>query len=297
MSSKQKITYCLWLNKEAEEAAKFYTGVFSNSKTTNVVKNPVDTPSGKEGTVLTATFEIEGQSFMALNGGPEFKLNPSISFFVHCQSEEEVTKLWDKLADGGNVLMPLDQYFFSKKYGWIQDKFGLSWQLMLAEGEVKQKVVPSWLFVQDVYGKAKEAIDFYTSVFKESKAGQINYYGEGMEPEKKDAIAYADFQLENQWFSIMESAGDHHFQFNEALSFVVNCDSQEELDAYWEKLSADPKAEICGWLKDKYGVSWQIVPTILPQLLQNRDPNKAKAVINALMQMKRLDIAALENAS
>lgn len=296
---KSKITYCLWFDPKilgAEAAAKFYTGIFKNSKTTGITRNATDTPSGKEGTVLTVGFNIEGQEFIGLNGGPEFKINPSISFFVHCKTEKEVSQLWERLSENGTVLMPLDKYFFSKKYGWIQDKFGVSWQLILSEDKIKQVIVPSLLFVGKAYGKVKEAMKFYTAVFKDSGIGNVSPYGAGMEPEKKDSIAYAEFQLEKQWFSAMESAREHHFYFNEGLSFVVNCDTQKEIDSYWKKLSAVPEAEICGWLKDKYGVSWQVVPANLSKLLQGKDLEKSKRVMQAIMKMKKLDIASLESA-
>jgi predicted 3-demethylubiquinone-9 3-methyltransferase (glyoxalase superfamily) len=296
-NGKQKITPFLWFDKQAEEAAKFYTSVFKNSKITDTVLNTTDTPSGETGSVLTVGFTIEGQQFTALNGGPEFKFNPSVSFFVECKTEEEVEQLWSKLSDGGAVLMPLDKYFFSKKYGWLSDKFGVSWQLILSEGELKQTIVPSLMFVGNVYGKAEEAMNFYISVFKNSKIGNVSPYGANMEPDKEGSIAYADFQLENQWFATMESAREHNFAFNEAISFAVSCDTQDEIDSYWEKLSSEGGKEVqCGWLTDKYGVSWQIVPAILPKLLQDKDKEKAKRVMQALMKMVKLDIAALEQA-
>lgn len=296
MANTKKITFCLWFNQEAEEAAKFYTGVFKNVKITDKAINTTDTPSGKTGTVLIVGFNIEGQQFLGLNGGPQFKPSPSISFFVHCKTENEVTRLWEKLSEDGNILMPLDKYFFSKKYGWIEDKYGVSWQLILAEEEIKQIIVPCLTFVNNVYGKAREALDFYTAVFRDSKVGNISPYGKGMEPEKEGSVAYSEFQLEHQWFSLMESAREHHFQFNEGISLVVNCDTQKEIDYYWKKLSAVPQAEMCGWLKDKYGASWQIVPADLSKLLQSKDVEKSKRVMEALMEMKKLDIAGLENA-
>lgn len=296
MATNPKITYCLWFDGVAEDAAKFYTSVFKNSRITDTMRNPTDTPSGKTGTVLTAGFNIEGQQFLGLNGGPQFKINPSVSFFVHGETEAEITRLWEKLSQGGTVLMPLDKYFFSEKYGWVQDRFGVSWQLILSGGEAPQKIFPSLMFVGDVYGKAEEAINFYVSVFKGSKIGNISPYGAGMDPEKENSVAYADFQLENQWFAAMESAREHHFAFNEGVSLVVNCDTQEEIDFYWNKLSAVPQAEACGWLKDKYGVSWQIVPANISRLLQHQDKEKSKRAMEALMEMKKLDIAALENA-
>jgi predicted 3-demethylubiquinone-9 3-methyltransferase (glyoxalase superfamily) len=296
MVAKQKITYCLWLNKEAEEAVKFYASVFPNAKRTSIVNNPVDTPSGKNGTVLTASFELEGQEFMILNGGPEFTLNPSISFMVHCDTADEVEALWNKLSDGGKALMPLDKYPFSDKYGWIEDKYGLSWQLILSKQKAPQKVMPSLLFVNEVYGKAEEAIQYYTSIFNDAKTGTFARYSAGMEPDREGTIMYADFMLEGQWFVAMDSAHNHQFHFGEAISFIVHCDTQEEVDYYWDKLTKEGKEVQCGWLRDKYGVAWQVTPKIMLNLLQGEDREKASRAMEAMMTMVKLDIAALENA-
>ena len=296
MTTQQKITYCLWFNKQAEEAVNFYTSVFPNAKITDIVHNPVDTPSGQTGTVLTASFELEGQEFMVLNGGPEFTLNPSISFMVHCDTADEVEALWNKLSDGGMALMPLDKYPFSDKYGWIQDKYGVSWQLILPQQKAPQKVMPSMLFVNEVYGKAEEAIQYYTSIFRNAKAGNIARYPAGMPPDKEGTIMYADFMLEGQWFAAMDSAHNHKFHFNEAISLMVHCDDQKEVDYYWNKLTDEGKEVQCGWLRDKYGVAWQVVPTIMLKLLQGEDKEKEKRAMQAMMNMVKLDIAELENA-
>lgn len=296
MATKQKITYCLWSDIEAEEAVNFYASVFPNAKITDITYNPIDTPSGKTGTVLTAGFELEGQGFMLLNGGPEFKLNPSISFMVHCETADEVEDLWNKLSEGGKALMPLDKYPFSDKYGWIQDKYGVSWQLILPQGNVPQKVMPSMLFTNEVYGKVEEAINYYTSIFDDSKTGTIARYPAGMEPDKEGAVMYSDFMLEGQWFAAMESAREHHFNFNEGVSFMVHCDTQEEIDHYWNKLTAGGKEVACGWLRDKYSVAWQVFPDSLLKQWQSEDKEKSKRVMQAMMKMVKLDMAELENA-
>lgn len=299
MAKEHKITYSLWFNKEAEEVAKYYTTVFSNSKMEGSMSNPIDTPSGKSGSVLTANFTIFGQSFMALNGGPAFQLNSSISFFIHSDSPEEINGLWQKLGEGGKVMMPLDKYPFSDKYGWVQDKYGLSWQLILnnPKNEQRPRLMPCLLFVNNIYGKAEEAIHYYTSIFDDTKVGMLEKYPAGMEPDQEGKIMYADFILADQWFAIMESAREHNFDFNEALSFVVHCQSQEEVDHYWYKLSGNGGSEIqCGWLKDKYGVVWQIVPDMLLKLVTGTDKEKAKRVMQAMMKMVKLDIKTLEEA-
>src|SRR5690606_31139834 len=142
----------------------------------------------------------------------------------------------------------------------------LSWQIIFSpEGE--RKITPSFLFVGNVCGKAEEAIRFYTSIFPNSGVGELSRYGEGADPDSPESLNYGAFQLAGQNFIVMDSAHDHKFSFNEAFSFMINCDSQKEIDYYWEKLSAVPEAEQCGWVKDKFGVSWQIVPTEMNEMM------------------------------
>jgi len=147
--------------------------------------------------------------------------------------------------------------------------------------------------------QAEEAVKYYVSIFKNAKTGKISRYGkEGFEIHgKAEGTAMTiEFELEGQTFLALN--GGPQFKFNEAISFIVNCDTQEELDYYWEKLSAggDPKAQVCGWLKDKYGLSWQIVPSILGDLVNSQDPAKSGRIMNAILKMKKLNIEALKNA-
>ena len=297
----QKISYNLWFDSQGEEAANFYTSIFKDSKIGKIIrygKEGQEIHGKPDGAVMTVPFTLEGQKFIALNGGPHFKINPSISFFVHRETKKEIDDLWEALTKDGQILMPLQEYPFSEHYGWVQDKYGVSWQLILPgrDGDWRPSIVPSMLFVGSQCGKAEEALRFYQKVFKNSKVGNIARYGEEQAPNEKETVMYADFAIENQWFAAMDSAYEHDFQFNEAVSFIINCDTQEEVDDYWEKLSAVPSAEQCGWLKDKYGVSWQIVPKVLPKLLGNPDPKKSQATMKAMLQMKKLDISALEKA-
>jgi predicted 3-demethylubiquinone-9 3-methyltransferase (glyoxalase superfamily) len=297
----QKIIPHLWFDKEAKKAAEFYTSLFPNSRVTSV-RTLHDTPSGDADIVA---FEIAGQQFMSISAGPYFKFNPSISFFLNFDpskdknAEENLRKAWEKLSEGGSALMPLQEYPFSKLYGWIQDKYGLSWQLILTDpkGEERPFIVPSMLFVRDVAGKAEEAIKFYLSVFKDSKMGEISRYGKGQEHDKEGTVMFADFRLFDQWFAAMDSAHPaHKFDFNEAISFMVNCENQEEIDYYWEKLSAVPESEQCGWLKDKFGVSWQITPTDLDKMMSEGTPEQIDRVTQAFLKMKKFDLAELDKA-
>lgn len=296
----QKITPHLWFDKEAREAAEFYTSLFPDSQVTNITTLH-DTPSGDSDIV---SFELAGQSFMAISAGPLFKFNPSVSFFVNFDPSRDrdarnnLDTLWERLSEGGTALMPLDKYPFSEHYGWVQDKYGLSWQLILSdpEGEERPFIVPSLMFVGDVAGRAEEAINNYISVFKNSKMGEIARYGAEQEPDQEGTVMFADFMLEGQWFAAMDSAHEHHFAFNEAFSFLVACDTQEEIDTYWKRLSAVPEAEQCGWLKDKFGVSWQISSTALSEMLTNGTREQIDRVTQAFLPMKKFDLAELEKA-
>jgi predicted 3-demethylubiquinone-9 3-methyltransferase (glyoxalase superfamily) len=288
-----KITPHLWFDKEAVEAAEFYSSTFLNSRVTNV-STLHDTPSGNADVV---SFELFGLPFMATSAGPLFKFTPAVSFLVLCKTKKEVDQLWDKLSQGGTALMPLDSYPFSERYGWTEDRYGLSWQVMHAgDEEIERPITPTLMFVGDVCGRAEEAVTFYTSVFPDSKVGHILRYAQGEEPDKEGTIKHASFALAGQKFAAMDSARDHIFGFNEAISFMVGCDTQDEIDHYWHGLSAVPEAEQCGWLKDKYGLSWQIVPSILGELLGGGTKEQTRRVTEAFLQMKKFDIAELKRA-
>ena len=297
-----RITSHLWFDKEAKEAAEFYTSVFSikggsNGGNGSRVKSTTTLHNTPSGTVDIVTLELLGQQFTLISAGPFFKFNPSISFLVACKTKDEVDTLWKKLAEGGTPLMELAEYPFSEKYGWTQDRYGLSWQVMfMGAREIKQKIIPTLMFVGDICGKAEEAINSYASVFHNAKVGDIVRYGRGEEPDKEGTVRHASFKLEELQFAAMDSARGHNFTFNEAISFVVHCDTQQEIDYYWEKLSAVRAAEQCGWLKDRYGLSWQIVPTVMDEMLKGKDEKKIARVTEAFLKMKKFDIEALKRA-
>jgi len=291
----QKITPHLWFDKEAKEAAGFYTSLFENSRITSTTTLH-DTPSGDCDVV---SFELARQPFMAISAGPLFKFNPSISFHVKCKTASQVDALWARLSQGGKVLMELGKYPWSERYGWVNDKYGLSWQLISTGGmATAQTITPALMFVGAVSGKAEEAIRFYASIFHDAKVGQIIRRGKGEEPEKEGTLTYGSFTLEGQEFGAMDSAREHGFAFNEAISFLVRCDTQDEIDYYWGKLTqgGDPRAQQCGWLKDKYGVSWQVSPGILGEMLQGKDPKRVARVTEAFLRMKKFEIAELKRA-
>lgn len=283
-----KIYPCLWFDGKGKEAAELYCSVFAKSKIT-------------ADTGMVVIFELSGKKFMALNGGPMFTINPSISFFAFCSTAEEVEIKWKKLSEGGTVMMPLNSYPWSEKYGWCQDKYGVNWQLMLPmpSQEIstsRNEIIPCLMFTMNNAGKANDAIGFYSSLFPGSATEMIARYEKG-EPDVEGYIKHARFSLSGETFAIMDSSGPHPFTFSEGLSLVVDCNDQEEVDYYWNKLTADGgKESMCAWLKDKYGVSWQIVPKQLGELIGSPDREKAGRAMQAMLKMKKIVIADLQHA-
>jgi predicted 3-demethylubiquinone-9 3-methyltransferase (glyoxalase superfamily) len=299
--NRQKITPHLWFDKEAGEAAEFYCSIFPNSKISNLTVHH-DTPSGDTDIL---SFELGGQPFQAISAGPLFKFNPSVSFILNFDpsmdqnARENLDKTWEKLSEGGEEMMPLQEYPFSQRFGWVKDKFGLTWQLILTdpEGEPRPFITPALMFAgKKKAGMAEEAVNFYLSVFKDSKMGTLLRHPVGSEFDKEGTVQFADFMIEGTWLGVMDSGYEHGFDFNESISFIVPCESQKEIDYYWDKLSAVPEAEQCGWLKDKFGVSWQVVPTRMDEMMGSGTKEQIDRVTQAFLPMKKFIIADLEKA-
>lgn len=293
----QRIIPNLWLNDTADEAAAYYTSIFGGS----IIRSDRYSDAGKEihghkaGDTLTIELLLDGTRIILLNGGPEFSINPSVSLSVTRDTEDEIHDIWDALVDGGKVLMKLDEYPFNELYGWVQDRYGMSWQLSLGDN-ARSEMIPSLLFTQQNAGQAEDALTFYASVFPDSTVGTLARYEEGSEPNEPGTIMYGEAMILGQKIIAMDSALSHEYTFNEGVSLLIECDDQAEIDLYWNQLSANPAAEQCGWLKDAFGVSWQIVPTRLNDMLQNGTPEQVEAVTNSFMAMKKFDIAELEKA-
>jgi predicted 3-demethylubiquinone-9 3-methyltransferase (glyoxalase superfamily) len=277
----QRIKPFLWFDGKAEDAAKFYTSIFRRAKILSI-------------SPMSASFTLAGLEFLALNGGPQFKFTPAISFFVECKSRAEIDALWKKLAAGGMALMGLDKYPFSERFGWVQDKFGVSWQLNLARRN--QRITPFLMFVGKQHGRAEEAVRFYVSLFKNSKVNKLQRFAAGdLEPE--GTVKQARFWLHKQQFMAMDSGRKHDFTFTPAISFFVSCQTQKQIDYFWKKLSTGGQKERCGWLKDKFGVSWQVIPSILGDLLNDEDEEKSNRAMKAMLTMRKLDIKRLKSAA
>ena len=273
------LSTCIWFDGKAKDAYLFYKEVFGDVAL--ISENP-----------FTVNYHLFGRRFMHLNGGPGFPINPSISFFISASSGSEITTTWDKLIQGGKVLMPLGEYPWSAQYGWCADKFGVNWQLMLGH-ESSCKVMPHLMFTGDNSGKTMEAITFYTGLFDQSKVIQISKYEEN-EADITGYIKNAQFELNNLPFSAMDSSANHGFDFNEAVSFIISVDTQAEIDHYWDHFSNGGKPGKCGWIKDKYDVSWQVVPSILGKYMTN--PETAPKATYAFLQMSKFIIADLIKA-
>ncbi|WP_276131847.1 VOC family protein [Polluticoccus soli] len=280
----QQITPCLWFDAQAQEAANFYCSQFANAKI--VSQSPIVTE-----------IEVSGQRMILLEGGPKYKPNPSISFFYLSEDAGEIDRIWEAMInDGGQVLMALDKYPWSEKYGWINDKYGISWQLSVGKmSDVGQKITPSLLFVGEQYGRAEEAIEQYSSIFKDVKLDGIMRYGDNEQPDQAGKVKHAQVAFNGNKFMFMDSAHAHKFQFSEGVSFTIYCDTQEEIDYYWDRLTENGSESMCGWLKDKFGVSWQIVPSIIGKLMT--DPAKAGKAAKAFMEMRKFDIEKLVQAT
>ncbi len=270
----------VWFNNNAREAAEFYLSVFPKAKIAD--ENPV-----------VVIMEVSGQKLMLLNGGDMFRPNPSISLMYLTSSQSEVEEIYSQLIEDGKSLMQLDKYPFSPKYGWVEDRYGVSWQLYCGQEEhIIQKLVPTLMFSGRNNGKAEEAVGFYSSVLPDSKPrGMLRYTG--AEGEVAGNIQHGEFMIRDYLLMIMDSSLSDDFSFTEGVSLVVECDTQAEIDRYWTALtSAGGEESMCGWLKDRYGVSWQIVPTVLPALMA-----MSRRVTEELLKMKKLDIRKLTEAA
>lgn len=274
----KSIYSCLWFDDNAKTAADFYCSVFNRAKIW-------------QDSAVAVSFEINGTRFMALNGGPAYKTNAAVSYYVYCGSEEEISRMYTMLSDGGKIRMPLDKYDWSAKYAWVTDRFGIDWQLDIGSINFPQHIVPTLLFANEKATKVKEAIMYYTGLFEESDILLEAPFppAAGLQ---KGILLFAQFELRHSLFNAMSGGtAKHDFDFDYGNSFVVECDTQEQIDRYWDTLVRDGEESRCGWLKDKFGVAWQIIPAVLSKLM--RDPEKAPRVMQALMQMKKLDIATL----
>lgn len=280
---KEKITPCLWFNGDAKDAAALYCSAFSPSRITS--QSPIVTG-----------IEVGGQHITLLDGGPQYRPNAAISFYVGCETVAEFDRIWESLSPGGIEVAAPAKTSWSERYGYVTDKFDVSWQIgVQAARDIGQKVTPYFMFTGTQYGKAEEAIGLYTSVFKGSSlGGDIVRYNKDDAPEMAGYVRHAEVSLMKQKFMLADVNAEA-VPFTEGVSLTVHCENQDEIDYYWSRLTEGGKESMCGWLKDRFGVSWQIIPTVLSKLMS--DPMKAGKAAKAFMTMRKLDIEQLVQAS
>lgn len=277
-----KLHTCIWYNNNAQEAVKLYQEAFGDVT--------VLSDSG-----MVVMFNIKGTPIMALNGGELNAPTPALSYYVSCADAGEAEKAWNVLAREGKALMPLGKYDWNEQFGWIADKYGVNWQLWTGDfSQPAQKVVPGLMFCGPVQGRAAEAISFYTALFQNASEGMMARYPADA-PGIGGEVMHAEFTLEDVLFKAFDSGVPQPFTFGPGVSVVIHCDTQEEIDHFWNRFTQDGgREDHCGWCQDKFGVSWQVIPTLLPTLMA--DPEKGPRVMQAFLKMKKFDIQGLLDA-
>lgn len=293
----QRIVPHAWCNHTNEAAAELYCAALPNTSVISTVYYPTtglnESQQSFAGEPVITELDVSGFRFALINAGDAFRPTPALNLMLNFDpaqmqdAEAQLRRTWNTFMQAGaKELMPLGEYDFSPLYAWVEDPYGVSWQLMLTNpaGEPRPFVIPSFLFCGPAQNQAQRAIETYMRVLPDSKMGNLVPWHEATGPAKAGSVLFADFQLCGQWFSAMDSGAETEFTFTPGMSLMLLCDTQEEIDAAWEQLSAVPESEQCGWLIDEFGVSWQIAPTHFQQLLQ-----KPGAFQN-MMQMKKLII-------
>jgi len=299
----QKIVPNIWCNRTATEAAEFYTRIFPRASSEVTLRYPTenlpDFQKDVAGEVLTIDLVIDGYRLALINSDGTFRPHSSLSFMVNLDpllfgGDEAAARgtldaLWTELTLDGTVLMDLGEYPFSARYGWVQDRYGVNWQLMLTdpEGEPRPFVIPSLLFGGAAQDRAAEAVAAYTSLFEGGLTGMVVPYPEQTGPAAAGAVMFSEFQLEGQWFTAMDSGVSQESSFTPGVSLEVRCRDQAEIDRLWDALSAVPEAEACGWLVDRFGLSWQITPADMGERIHE------PGVYQRMLEMKKIVIADL----
>ncbi|WP_421000330.1 VOC family protein [Carnobacterium maltaromaticum] len=276
-----KFAPCLWVDNQVEEMTELYTKVFENGKPLKTLYFLEDA-HGKIGDILTQSVQLANQEFILLNGGPEFKATPSISYMVTCTSETQLQVLWQELSEGGKLLMNLAIYPGVGQFGWLEDRFGISWQFSLDQSSSSQKITPCFMFSGEQYGNASRAVAEWIEVFQ---SGEIleHYFNED------STTKLAKFTLHQQEFMAMDSAVDHDFTFSLANSFYVYCENQKEIDRLWTAITSKGTEMPCGWMGDRFGVAWQTVTRDMDTMLDRKNLTKALAVTQAVYGMMKID--------
>ncbi|AZA14540.1 VOC family protein [Corynebacterium choanae] len=272
----QCIVPTIWCNGNADEVAAQYRDVFGDVEIIDHQRYPeeglLDFQQPFAGKTLTIELAIRGFRLLLINADDTFTPNPTISLMVSNPDRAATQQLYAGLAADGFVMMPLQEYDFNPYYCWVEDKFGVSWQLFTHEEPVDLPAIyPSIMFCGAAQNRAAEALTHYTEVFSGEILNKVTYQDMGQGDNgviTGDSVVFATFTLEGQLFGAMDSAVEQPFHFGGGVALMVNADDQTAINHYFHALSADPAAERCGWLRDKFGLAWQVVPSNLSEFMQ-----------------------------
>ena len=309
-----------WCNANAEEAAQFYAAAIPGAGVGSIVRYPteglLDFQKPMAGQPLTVDVELPGLRVSLINAGPEFRPNPSVGLMATFEPSAygsveaagaALDAVHDALIDGGSTLMPLDAYPFAPRYAWVEDRFGVSWQLMVgrsaegaphdaptsdadasvADSAAQPTVIPALMFCGDAQNRCTEATDLYVRTLPGSRVIARHTYPQATGPATADSVMFSLVELTGQPVAAMDSGVEQSFTFTEGGSLIARADGQAQLDAWWAALSSVPESEQCGWCKDAHGLSWQIVPANLDELMT------APGAYGRLMGMGKIDIETL----
>ncbi len=271
-----KITPCLWFENQALQAAEFYCKTFQNSFII-------------ESTEASVKFSLNNRDFVAMNGRGHVQINDTTSFSVYCGSDQEIDRLYQALGDDGEVMMALGPYPWARKYAWVKDKFGVSWQLDVDPINNPQNIVPSIMFVNEQAPNLKEAITFYHQIFPNPHLlFEMPFPPQMHMPE--GSLRFAQHKLDGYIFNFMSSHTKHENEINKGVSFIITCSDQDEIDKYWNALiTKGGKPQKFGWLQDRYGITWQILPENLAILMED------EVNVHKLMEMTKIELEKLNS--
>lgn len=290
-----KIVPNIWCNGNARELAEFYSEVFRNTRIIGSQQYPTeglpDFQKDMAGKDVTVDFEIDGLPITLINADDTYRPNPALGFMVNFDpaqfedAEEYLNQAYELLKEGGRVLMELGEYPFSKRYAWVEDRAGVSWQLIMTrpENDPRPHIIPAFMFCGQAQGKCAEAVDYWCETIPGSQVGQRVPYPHN------DEVMFSEFQLAGQWFTAMDSGVPQDFSFVGGAALLINAKDQEEIDYLWSMLAEQEQP--CGWCVDKFGVAWEIIPENFGELMQHPDSYQA------MMGMKKIVIADFPNAN
>ncbi len=293
----RRIVPCLWYTREAGEAAEFYKLALPDTrikKISHFDEVPPEAGGIKSGDVMLVKLMIGDSEIHLLNGGPYYEHTPSVSLMVTVGSKEELDLIHQKLSPGGTALIEIGEYPFSPRYTFFSDKFGVHWQLIMKEGE-KLKVTPTVIFGGEKQGLGPEAMEHYLSIFADSSVLEEERYKKN-EGGIENSLKYSCLKIGESELVIMDAGNPSPMVLTGAISFVVPCKDQNEIDSFWEKIGAEGKEIHCGWIEDKFGVSWQVVPENLDMFINGPDKEKARRAMRAMLKMVKLDMDKIRSA-